>query len=90
LRRDQGDCSGHWSLFQKIAKLSLKAAILKLGKGYYKIRPLNISRIPCNMHGRPSRYSALPHCNSKIYLQNVHKSSLPLPSTTIFHHFAVL
>lgn len=51
LRRDQGVCSGHLSLFQKIAKLSLKAAILKLGNGYYKIRPLNISRIPCNMHG---------------------------------------
>ena len=34
--------------------------------------------------GMPPCCRALPHCNSKIYLQNVHKSSLPLPLITIF------
>jgi len=47
------------SLFQKIAKLSLEAAILEWEKNYFKIRPLNRSRMPCNMCGVIARLQDL-------------------------------
>ena len=79
-------------LFQKIAKLSLKAAILQVGRNSNcKIRPLN--RFVVGLRpGQPSfgneaRCVGQPQldCNSKTYLQNVHKSSsLPFLPITIF------
>jgi len=80
-------------LFQKIAKLSLEAAILQVGRnGNCKIRPLN--RFVVGLRpGQPSfgneaRYVDQPQldCNSKTYLQNVHKSfSLPFSRITILN-----
>jgi len=80
-------------LFQKIAKLSLEATIFQVGRnGNCKIRPLN--RFVVGLRpGQPSfgneaRYVGQPQldCNSKTYLQNVHKSSsLPFLPITIFN-----
>jgi len=82
-------------LFQKIAKLSLEATIFQVGRnGNCKIRPLN--RFVVGLRpGQPSfgneaRYVDQPQldCNSKTYLQNVHKSSsLPFLPITIFNRF---